>query len=56
LVLGMRSWDAEASNPGGNAMGPKDIEWAVKKIVKAITEGRRDQAYHLTVALAHHVS
>jgi hypothetical protein len=37
-------------------MGPKDIEWAVKKIVKAITEGRRDQAYHLTVALAHLVS
>jgi hypothetical protein len=49
-------WDSEASDPGGKAMGPKDIEWAVRKIVKAIMEGRRDQAYHLTVALAHLVS
>jgi hypothetical protein len=37
-------------------MGPKDIEWVVKKIVKAIADGRRDQAYHLTVALAHLVN
>ena len=36
-------------------MGPKEIEWAAKKIVKAITDGRLDQAYSLTVALAHYV-
>jgi len=37
------------------AMGPKEIEWVIKKIVRAITDGRPDQAYGLTVALAHYV-
>jgi predicted transcriptional regulator len=36
-------------------MGPKEIEWVVSKIVKAITDGRPHQAYGLTVALAHYV-
>jgi hypothetical protein len=36
-------------------MGPKEIEWALKKIVKAIADGRSNQAYGLTVALAHYV-
>jgi hypothetical protein len=35
-------------------MGPKEVEWVVKKIVKAITDGRSNQAYGLTVALAHY--
>jgi hypothetical protein len=36
-------------------MGPKEIEWVASKIVKAITDGRFNQAYSLTVALAHYV-
>ncbi len=36
-------------------MGAKEIEWAVRKIVKAITDGRSNQAYSLTVALARYV-
>jgi hypothetical protein len=36
-------------------MGAREIEWVVKKIVKAIIDGRPNQAYGLTVALAHYV-
>jgi len=36
-------------------MAPNEIEWAVRKIVKAITDGRPNQAYRLTLALAHYV-
>jgi hypothetical protein len=36
-------------------MGPKEIAWVVKKIVKAIVDGRSSQAYGLTVVLAHYV-
>jgi len=35
-------------------MGPEEIEWAVRKIVKAIADGRREQVYRLTVALVHY--
>jgi hypothetical protein len=36
-------------------MGPKEIEWVANKIVKAIIDGRTNQAYSLTVALAHYL-